>query len=297
MKKTIAMSTALILMLGLPLAALDIESGRLELEIESIKLGGTDYLQSSDLLAQVDEFDAGAESDKSIYEYKYKSPKKAFILSLLIPGAGQWYAGSSKLKSILMFAVDAGLWGGHFKLNSDGNDITDEFEAFADLHWIEGDTTGGTSEGDYPNLESESYRNWILTNPQYGTVADTNIAEFSEVLPSTKSQQYYEMIGKYDQFRGGWDDYWAAEWDTTNYLTPNRAKYLDMRDDANSKLDWADRMIIVSIVNHLISAFDAALSANRFNKKQSDDTWSLKAELRHYSVKEDIPVLILTRRF
>lgn len=292
MKKMTALVVGILMITMLSPKAIELSSSRFELNIESLKSSGTDYLESHDFLAQDEGFDIEPGGDKSIYEYQYKSPKKAFIYSLIIPGWGQKYAKSSIIKSILFLAVEAGSWAGYFKYHSDGNKKTDEFMAFADGHWFEGDLSDADTGVDppiYPNLDEQTYRGWLLTN--YGTVADTG---FTERLPSSKTQQYYEMIGKYDQFRGGWDDYWV---DTTDYVSARRASYLSMREKANNLLDDANRLIIVSMLNHLISAFDAAISANRYNKHMADDTWSVKAELKNYTATEKIPVLTITHKF
>ena len=63
--------------------AIELESSQFELNIESLKGSGADYLEAPEFLAQEEAFDF-EENDKSIYEYTYKSPKKAFLYSLLI---------------------------------------------------------------------------------------------------------------------------------------------------------------------------------------------------------------------
>ena len=59
----------------------------------------------------------------------YKSPAKAFILSLAVPGLGQYYYGS-KIKPLVFLGVEVTSWVLYFKWNSEGDDITAEFEAF-----------------------------------------------------------------------------------------------------------------------------------------------------------------------
>ena len=293
MKKVTALVFVFMISICLSPGAIELESSQFELNIESLKSGGVDYLASPEFLAQEEALDF-EENDKSIYEYTYKSPKKAFLYSLLIPGWGQKYAGSGIIKTAGFLLVEVGSWAGHFSYQSKGDDKTIEFKAFANAHWNEGDTTGADyTDPDnpiYTNLDDETYRGWFLINK--GIVADTGL---TEQLPSTKSQQYYEMIGKYDQFRGGWDDYWTG--DTTVYVTAHRTTYMDMRKKANYYLDNANTLMIVSMLNHLISAFDAAISANRHNKRIADDTWSVKAEVRKYSATERIPMIKITHRF
>ncbi|HHI02768.1 MAG TPA: hypothetical protein ENL22_04550 [candidate division Zixibacteria bacterium] len=290
MRKVVALMFVLMMTLFRLSGAIELESSRFELNVESLKNSGADYLESSEFLAQEETLNI-EENDKSIYEYTYKSPKKAFLYSLLIPGWGQKYAGSSIIKTAGFLLVEVGSWAGHFTYQKKGDDKTIEFKTFVDVHWIEGDTA--IILGDNPPDEAyQTYRGWIYINYN-GIVEDTG---FTEHLPSTKTQQYYEMIGKYDQFRGGWDDYWTGD-TATVYLTEHRRIYMDMRKKANDYLNNANTMIIVSILNHLISAFDAAISANRHNKQFADDAWSIKAEVKSYSATEKIPMIKITYRF
>ncbi len=294
MKCKIALSTLLITtILGVPLSALDLSSSKLELQIQSIKNGGTGYIDSyvSGKVSE-DEFDIGFGDDESIYEFDYKSPKKAFIFSMLIPGWGQKYAGSHTWKPIVFLALEAGLWMNYFKYRNDGNKQTDAYQTFADLHWIEGDS-----------MVAHSYRGWRA-------VIDSDsdwVEKFTHELPEYKDQQYYEMIGKYDQFRAGWDDFWldSALYERTFLgdsaapaISPNRLKYNEMRGEANTLLGRANKMVILTVVNHLLSAFDAALAARRYNREKSEDLWlTVRAEMMQYSATEEIPILKASIRF
>jgi hypothetical protein len=89
----------------------------------------------------------------------------------------------------------------------------------------------------------EGYKSWLLdslytTNPDVNSqnVSDTfwywdkekqERTYLSHHLPDKKTQQYYEMIGKYEQFRWGWDDYSDA-----TKSSPHRAFYMECRRKA-----------------------------------------------------------------
>jgi len=265
-----------------PAMAIELQSNPLELSLMSLRNGGDGAADSYNSDDQPDE-DFGFGRDESIYEYDYKSPKRAFIYSLIIPGWGQKYVHSHAFKPLIFLGVEAGLWMGYFKFHNDGNKRTDEFQAFADKYWMEeSDTTIHT------------YRGWL---DSLG-IADSS---FVHTLPPTRDQQYYEMIGKYEQFRAGWDDYWEnpAKYDSVEYyISPHRDKYENMRKKANDVLDKANKFIIIAMVNHLISAFDAALSAKRYNRNKAGDMWlSFQAEMRKYSATESIPILRVSCKF
>lgn len=204
------------------------------------------------------------------------SAKRAFFQSLLLPGWGEFYAGS-KVKSIAFFGTEIALWAGFAYFLNQYYVKTDEYQKFADQHW------------------SETY--WRVWYDSICSLADTNDIG-TEHLPSEKTQQYYEMIGKYDWFSLGWDDIIYKEGGNREFLTQrtyeiagsspgrpdtifsrivlffqdsavsgNREKYMNMRKKANDQFTYAKYFVGVAIANHLLSAFDAAWTAKRHNDK------------------------------
>ena len=104
---------------------------------------------------------------------------------------------------------------------------------------------------------------------------------FTHSLPLTKTQQYYEMIYKYIvQFGVGWDDVYATYGDPFFYsplrgsliaghdqmLTPHIMHYRDLRNESNDHYAVATTMLNLVLLNHLVSAIDAAFSAKAYNK-------------------------------
>ncbi len=230
-----------------------------------------------------------------------KSPAKAFLLSMVLPGAGQYYAGS-RIKPFAYLGVEVASWVFYSKWQSEGNTKTDEFEQFNRDHWSEEDYT----------------LNLLWT---YGETDDENItaSEMSHHLPDTRTQQYYEMTGKYDQFSWGWDDAQlnGRTLDTYNIgdppprtVTPettpislNRNKYEKMRKDADDHYTRATRMIYVSMLNHLVSAFEAFIIVKKQNKAQEStlsallERTDLRASLRSYNAVVDTPFMTLSYNF
>lgn len=220
---------------------------------------------------------------------KRLSPGKAFAMSLVVPGLGQFYSGS-KVKAAGFLALDVTSWLMHFKYRSDGNDLTDKFNAFADLYW---------AQTRYEEYLSKAYN---------GKTDDDSITatEVSHHLPDTKTQQYYEMIGKYDQFSWGWDDARLRDSSIDQFTTmfpavasnipysEHRLEYEIMRDDANKKFDASDKWLIVSLANHIISAFDALISAKRHNNNAGGGEFGrlkVRADLRTFAMRNDTPYL------
>jgi hypothetical protein len=235
---------------------------------------------------------------------KRKSPFKAFALSAILPGAGQFYCGS-RIKPLLFLGVEAAAWGFQFKYRGEGNDATDAYEAFNNTHW---------SRFDYEN----KYLFWA-----YGEIDDELISarEMSHHLPDDTTQQYYEMTGKYNQFAWGWDDakrdgltldqYHEANptqlamritGDSTTPSSANRMRYEGMRNDANRKYDRADKMIIVALVNRLVSSFEAFFSARRINSRIVGGTSAfslidVNVSLKSYHSRRDTPYMKLSYKF
>lgn len=252
---------------------------------EQSTLGLTLALSNDDrLYAQTDE--QAPDYSGNVYGYKPKSSRRAFLQSFIIPGWGQWYNGS-RIKPILFVGLEAAGWLGWSHFRGQGKDLEDKYRAFAD------DPITGWDFDKYANglavvydIEADTipYR-----NPKYDPINndEPEFLVFSHhILPSDledRSNTYYENLGKYDQFVFGWSDYpdMNEVSDTTgvNRLTTNRANYLGQRDDANREFSHASTVLILTIGNHLLSAFEAAIGAKRYNRAM-DQFGSIDTDLR-----------------
>jgi len=239
-----------------------------------------------------------------------KSPAKAFGLSMLVPGLGQYYNGS-KVKAVAFLGIEATAWILQFKWRADGNQQTKEFEAFQEAHWSE------ESYGEYLYL---AYRDDL--GNRYRDDDSISAPELSHHLPDTHTQQFYEMTGKYDQFAWGWDDatlnghnlpYYTSE-DTVPTaaganvpISIRRNTYETMRYNANKKFSNARKMIMVALGNRLISAFEAFISAKRSQSKQpavgTDKSnpefshWKVQGKLKSIYARYDTPYVKVTYGF
>jgi hypothetical protein len=162
-----------------------------------------------------------------------KKPMLAAALSVAVPGAGEFYAGSW-IKGTVFFAIEVAAWVGYSHYTDKGDNLRTTFRSYADTHW---------SEERWESLKD-------LNDPS------------THMLPESKTQQYYEMIGKYNQFKKGWDDWRSDGLD----LTPHRDYYESMRHDHNHQLINASRCTMAVLTNHLLSAMDAAWTVHRHNR-------------------------------
>lgn len=248
---------------------------------------------------------AGDEEKAGGSSYKKKSPAKAMLLSLAVPGAGQYYYGS-RVKPFVFLGAEIAAWALHIKWHGDGVDIQNEFEAFNREHWSR-------------TAYEDQYLMWA-----YGVNDDelvTGASEVSHHLPDVRTQQYYEMTGKYDQFSWGWDDARRNDSALSQFepvsglntglrvtgpsATPNSANrdfYEGLRDDSNRKYDHARKMIIVSLVNRLISGFEAYITTQKHNRDLGADVDTfgridVRANLRTYNEANDTPFLNVAYKF
>ena len=253
-------------------------------------------------------FKAGAETQQDLV--RHKSPGKAFALSMLVPGLGQFYNGN-KVKAVTFLGIEATAWILQFKWHSDGNKLTDKFEAFHEAHWSE------TRYGDYLY--------WAYTDSLNARHRDDDsivAIEISHHLPDTRTQQYLEMTGKYDQFAWGWDDATLNGENHQHYLdlqyfptavgsnipsSPNRTQYETMRYDANKKFSNARKMFMLALGNRFVSALEEFISAKRSESPSQGGSgkkgtpefsrWKFQGKIRSVYARYDTPWVKVTYGF
>lgn len=224
-----------------------------------------------------------------------KSTGLAVAFSAVVPGTGQLYAGSY-LKAALFAAVEVVGWSINISNNNKGDTQTTTFEAYANENWSEQrywsfvyDFLNGQTEvaPDFPHGQYDTQisldhasrpviGDWQSARRDFEPFATTQyISGFSHHLPETKTQQYYEMIGKYPaQFGNAWEDAnfnerYRGNYGTGNgYITAMNSDYADMRATANDYYNSAGVGTMVILVNHLVSAIDAGFTTRSFNRRQ-----------------------------
>lgn len=206
----------------------------------------------------------------SIQNSKEKSPVLAGVLSGILPGAGEIYAGSY-LKGAIFLGVEAGIWALNIINNKKGDTQTEEYQNYANSNWdvykyaawLKNNNFSG-SEGIDLNSDKETLR------LQINQVESQN---FSHTLPQYGAQQYYEVIGKYQNFVAGWSSADASSINGDpnspnfyfNIKLTQVGDYMQTRQDASDYYQFADKMISVAILNRVLSIADAIWTVSVFN--------------------------------
>ena len=218
---------------------------------------------------------AQAEADSTIY------PARGLILSMAIPGMGQWYAGAKK-KAIFFVGLEVAAWMSWRSFSKRGESIETEYEHFADDNWDLYQwwlrTPWLTSSYGDVICEGTHHLNLFLPG-QTATISSDSLCgrDWIEGVEVVRDHEFYENIGKYDQFVSGWSDlfkedgsngWWEKEksvGDSVEILvmTDFKNNYLDQRAESNDAYRLATYTITAIMFNHLVSAFDAFIETRR----------------------------------
>jgi hypothetical protein len=122
-----------------------------------------------------------------------KSPKKAFFLSLLVPGLGEYYAGASVPRVAIPAGLEVATWVTSAIFSMKYNEKTDVYKKFADENY---DHNKFTTWFQYVNDSNTT--NVVIRRTAHDSAYENDYRG--------KTNDYYEMIGKYDIFTQGWKD-------------------------------------------------------------------------------------------
>ena len=212
-------------------------------------------------------------------------PAKAMFKSLLIPGWGQFHNKDNWWKAIIFAGVETLGIISAVNFENKAERIRRDFEAFGDKHW--------TLERWYKNTQKifpDSWYNTIIGTHKLGLKINGNYYFSDKLTDLIKSytwteitvirdRNFYENIGKYDQFVGGWDDVYDDPFDSEGswytikkgnvesiILTEQKNHYRSLRHDSNILKHYSKYSVSAVMFNHLASALEAAYTANKKDK-------------------------------
>ena len=219
-------------------------------------------------------------AELNIENPKLKSEILAGVLSAVLPGAGEIYDGSY-LKGAIFLAVEAAAITTALVYNHKGDTQTNFFQNYANEHWSVSryahwtaqnlsTLAPGISQSDIQKFQNafpsdNSPVNWTLLNQMESEIgSDPNAGGYTHQLPNG-GQQYYELIGKYDQYSKGWDQSNPNTWYTD--LPSQLFWYAHQRGLANEYYSTGSTAVVFIYINHILSVIDAIWSVHRHNNE------------------------------
>ncbi|MCK4547950.1 MAG: hypothetical protein KAW17_10975 [Candidatus Eisenbacteria sp.] len=269
-------------------------------------------------------------------ESGYKSPGRAFFMSLVLPGSGELYAGS--MRGLAFLGIELLSWGGYVYYDGKGHDERTNYEAFADLHYeaaryrdvvneICGKYENWPLDPDYPCQDCEFQHCAEDLDPGEGNTYSENQCAMVRghfLLPDETGQHYYEDLGKYDKYIFGWDDWYEkytfdnrrdaiswSEWqpgetwptmnppwdETVGMDSENREKYRGMRRQSNDYLDRATYFTWFVLINHVGSALNAAFSARTHNRRLVGEPTGMDVGMESRPLENEYETRIFVRKW
>ncbi len=192
------------------------------------------------------------------------------LASAILPGSGEAIMGYKR--GYLMMAVDIFAWTQVSKYHNDGEDLATAYYDFADEHYSDARLVEGYNPAS-SDLEREGQG--AIYFPDVGPITDeselVNLPLY--VTVEDDRREYYENLGKWDQFIFGWDDYTRASVDHPEHdyeptmtisdlrqpwVSRNRETYRDMRAASNDAYKSRDRWMYVNIGMRVFSVLQVA---------------------------------------
>ena len=225
-------------------------------------------------------------------------PARPMLYSLILPGVGQWYNKSPAWKIGLFAGIEAVSIFSGLQWRKKAEDIRLKYEIFADQNWdLETwvSNTLNTPIGNYADVHIDGTHKLMLVlsgslAEQYGNYVSSDSLEnnahwvYTGEVNVLRDRDFYENIGKYDQFVGGWIDCYDPSgvqlWfevdkdvgDSTEIIisTSNKEDYVDQRAHSNDYLNIAKFAVSAIMFNHVISAMEAVWSSQTRNRPKKE---------------------------
>jgi hypothetical protein len=186
-----------------------------------------------------------------------KSMKKALLLSLALPGAGQQYMGN-KGRARAMFAAEAAIWGSFAAFRVQGSMRKDSYQETARLFA----GVGGERDDEYYKLLS-----YYLSSDDYN-VDVMREARFIYPFDRDKQLEYYES----NAYFGG--DTWS--WTSVS----KQAEFADTRTKSKEAYRRATLVTGFAVLNRVTSMIDVYLSFRQAEGGSSASYPHLRVEQR-----------------
>ncbi len=173
-----------------------------------------------------------------------KSSTEAFLYSLVLPGAGQFYTGAKR--GYLYAAAELGFLTTYFILRNNATNTRDEYRDVVRENVI---FDGPGSFENWDSVEdfehATQYENWNHVYDSQETRARTGKWYWKDLDPTRKDEEDIKI-----------------EFDS-NY----RLRAFELRERANNTFQRARTFLGLAILNHVISAVDARITTKTRNRR------------------------------
>lgn len=193
---------------------------------------------------------------------RLKAKGKAFLYSLLLPGAGEYYVGNKTMAKAFFF-TEIILWASAISFDSYSNWKRDDMYVYAATH-------AGAHAEDKPAQYFVDIGNY------------DNIYEYNDA--KQRQREFYKVYSEEEY-------YWS--WDSP----ANRDKFENMRISSDRAHNRAIFAIGGIIANHLVSAIDAVWQSYRYNKRIQNEQNLESMRLRFDAHPAGYWAMTLEKRF
>jgi len=239
------------------------------------------------LLLSVNVFAEEIKNDIFQVKGSQKSAAKAMLFSAIIPGIGQFYSNPHSITAYIFPVLEFGLWYGYFYYQNEGDDMTKQYQEFADEHYsridqwqCQRDLIIKSGNNTFYSVEE------IMDNTSLGLISVDKIVKdewngsgghFN--LDHEDTQHFYEDIGKYDKYLYGWKDWYniyAMQYDDNgNFFNPgwvfDEYNKLEKVNVKNPESEYYDENLYKETTNGFFSEMRATYLDMRWETEDNYD--------------------------
>jgi hypothetical protein len=204
-----------------------------------------------------------------------KSARKAFFLSLLVPGAGEYYVGNKNYTKGFLTAETV-IWSAALFSKYQGDMWRRDYISYAAQQ--AGSNSSRTDDFYYQNMYEWPNSYWY-NEDQWRQARD--------LYPYDPAAQQAYVADKLYSPEDAWDWQDYGQWE----------KYRSLRVKSRNALHRISYSVGAAVFNHMLSAINAARVAKRYNKQKAKLSQITDWRLECYSCRPETVTLSLWRSF
>ena len=193
---------------------------------------------------------------------------KPMLLSAVLPGLGEVTMGYKR--GYGMMALDIASWFGVKHYHDEGGAKRQEYIDFANEHWSEDRLSDAFGDNSFDYVGTFYYGDTMENPADYQSLS-------LWVSQEDDFREYYENLGKWDQFVFGWDDFTdprsfgvntdprTAALKDDPRVSQNRITFRGMRADSNEAFDRRDQLVYLNMATRIFSIFQVAYLGGVFS--------------------------------